>query len=168
MQTPACRMSWLLFYCMWGRSFWICQVIQAHMMFCCGWLMCCFAKARSVGRHVMFGESINRTQGQRLCASIASFAMLWLSHKSLYFHWNSPGIPAGPSCSHCLVLIQQSAGGFCWIMPLLLIHVWYPDTTELDCWYPDNGDWNCPQRTPLNGSTNPCSIYHIFLPIFGQ
>jgi hypothetical protein len=35
----------------------------------------------------------------------------------------------------------------CWVVPLLLIHVCYPDTTERDCWYPDSWRLKSPQGT---------------------
>ncbi|EDM18949.1 rCG43510, partial [Rattus norvegicus] len=80
----------------------------------------------------------------------------------------SPGILAGPSHSHWIMWIQQRLGCFCWIITLLLIPVWYPDTTELDCWCPGNGDWNHLKELLLNRSTPPCPIHHLFpLPLKG-
>jgi hypothetical protein len=37
-------------------------------------------------------------------------------------------------------------------VPSLLIHVWHPDTTELDCCNPDSGDRNHLKELLLNGS----------------
>jgi hypothetical protein len=46
----------------------------------------------------------------------------------------------------------------------LLIHVWNPDTTELDWWYPVSRDWNCPKQV-----YNTLVLFTIFphLPLDG-
>ena len=81
----------------------------------------------------------------------------------------SPDISTGPGPGPgWLTGILRKPGSFCWILPPLLIRVWYPpDTIELDCWYPDNRDLNRPKELLLNRSTPPCPIYHLFPSIFG-
>jgi hypothetical protein len=41
---------------------WLHHVIQSHVVSCRNTLIWCFAEARPMGRHVMLGASINRTQ----------------------------------------------------------------------------------------------------------
>ena len=59
---------------------------------------------------------------------------------------------------------QRTPGCFPYIMPLLLICVWYPDTTELDCWYPDKWRLELPQETTSKRVHTPLSYLLSFLP----
>jgi len=130
--------------------------VSGSVMWCR--LMWCFADLRPVGGHVIFGEGINRTQQTVRGTCIASFAML---HRSRVFtslreaqQSTSPGIPlTGANSAEAWLFLLYCA---------MLLHVWYPNTTDLDCWYPDNGDWNCPKELLLNRPTSPCPIYHLF------
>ena len=81
---------------------------------------------------------------------------------------NSSWLPCSPWSLLLTQLIWRRPGGFCWIVPLLLIHICYPDITVLGCWYPDNGDCNHPKELLLNRSTFPYPIYHLFSPTFGR
>ena len=71
-------------------------------------------------------------------------------------------VGSGHSC--WLELICQRPSCFCWIMPLLLISVCYPDPNELDSLYYDSRDWNHPQRTTSKQIHIPLSLLPSFLP----
>jgi hypothetical protein len=134
---------------------------------CVTWcrLMWCFAEARPMGGHVVFGENISRTQRmvtQWQGTSIASFAML---HRSLIFAY-----------LHCFTenhgrellvswLIQRRPGSFCWIVPQLLIVFSILTLLNWTAGILTNRDWNHPQKT--NRSIPPCPINHHFSPTFG-
>jgi hypothetical protein len=51
--------------------------------------------------------------------------------------------------------ILERPGCFYWILPQLLITVWYPDTAELDCWYLDKQIKSAPELL-LNRPTSLC------------
>jgi hypothetical protein len=53
-------------------------------------------------------------------------------------------------------------------MPLLLICIYYSDSTELDCWYSDNEEWNSPKELLLNRFLSPCPVYHLISTAFEQ
>jgi hypothetical protein len=70
-----------------------------------------------------------------------------------------------PNCFFSLLLTAADSVEVCfyWIVPPLPIHVWYSDTTELDCLYPDR-DWNHPKRTTSKQVHIPLSYLPSFLP----
>jgi hypothetical protein len=129
---------------------------------------CSFAEARPVRGHVMFVESISRIQ-QWQCNCIARFVMLYWSRVFALLREAWQRTFLWPSWCWLLPLpTWWRTGGFHWIKPPLMIHVWYPDTTGLNCSYPDNRDCNCPKELLLNRSTSPCPNYYLFSSTFGQ
>ena len=102
-----------------------------------------------MGGHVMFEESINRTQ---LTVKVHFATLCWSCIFSALRFIERDTAENSSWCSgwwSCLLLLfradLQESWKFLVDVPLLLIHAWYPDTTELDCWYP-NKDWNHPSN----------------------
>ena len=131
------------------KNFWWCAAVS-----------CCFCRLRLIGRvmsaevdtcwckthrgDTMYGGSINRTWwplmkaelGLRIqlavqcfLASILHWSLLpWKRHSRELF----PGVSAGPGPS-CWLMLRLRPGCLCNVVPLLLILVCYPDSTEPDC-----------------------------------
>lgn len=121
MQNQACLVS---YFCtaVWSGRFWVCQVMQTYMRFCCDWLRCCFAKARSVGWHVMFGESINRNQRTVTVWCMASFAMRYCPPVFIFIELYLPekGTPENfsrhPSWSQLLPPTCANSAEYWWFL----------------------------------------------------
>ena len=62
--------------------------------------------------------------------------------------------------------IQWRPGSFCWIVPLLLIHTEFSDTTELDCWCFGVKRLESSQRTISKQVYSLLSCYYLFSPTF--
>ena len=66
----------------------------------------------------------------------------------------------------CWVQIHWRLGCFCWVLPPLLISVYSPDTTDLDCWYPDGWRLKSLQgTTPKQQTAEPHSFLWMDLPL---
>jgi hypothetical protein len=137
------------------------------------WCAWCFAETRPIGEHVMFGEIEIGPNRQWQCACIASFATLCWSGIFILadFCFIEKGIPENFCwCSgwSWLLLLSRvdlaEAWLFLWILTLLLIHVWYPDTTELDCWYPDKWRLQLPHITTSKQVHIPLCCLQSFFP----
>ena len=133
-----------------------------------GCVVWCFAEAESCdvllkqtcvvfcwSRPVMFGESISRTQ------QIVMLSLLCFDGLASLLIFNSlinAGIPTG-GCSCWFVPIRWRPGNFCWVVPPVLIRVWW--TELLVSW-----QWRLelPQRSTSKQVHKPLSYLSSFLP----
>jgi hypothetical protein len=118
-----------------------------------------------MGGIMMFGESISRTQ--RITHLLALQRIIGLTYLPLLifkkgmaetFSWK-------PGWFWSLFLTGSD------LMEAWLFHVFYPDTTEMDCWYTDNWDWNRRQRTTCKQVPVPLSylLYKFYpLPVYSR
>ena len=144
----------------WNGRFLLCHVMQTYMVFVWGRLMWRFPEARPTRGHMMFRESINRTQWQWWDASL-----VWLIFISLGEAWQrTPDIPLG-SDHFWLVLIRWRTG--CWIVPPLLIHG-ILTLRKYTAGILTMESEIAPTELLLNRSTSPCPIYHLLSPAFAQ
>lgn len=126
--------------------------------------MQCFAEAEPMGGHIKLGETINR-----MCWTVARYLHSHLCNTLLIFtslrDAQQRTVLSGSSNTRCLVLIHQRLGCFCWIV--LLICVWCPDTTELNCRYPDEQRLEFLPKITSKQVHSPCPSYHLFSLTFG-
>lgn len=141
----------------WSRQFWLCQMIQFHI------LTWCFAEARPVREHVMFGQNINRTQW-----TVNGHLDSYPCNGSLVSCWERQGrelllesqlVLVTPSDSYRFVGDLAVSAGSChcyWFMfGILILLNWTVGILKME------------SGITLNKSTSPCSIYLFFL-TFGQ
>lgn len=118
-----------------------------------------FAEIRTIRGHVIFGENIH-------WACIFDFAdwhFVWERHGRELLLVSMAGLVI--STDSCRLSGGQAPAPI-WIMQLLLICVWYPNTTEYCACSLTNGNGNCFKKLLLKRSISPCPICHLLSPIF--
>jgi hypothetical protein len=134
---------------------------NSHGVFCWGRLKWCFAEARPVGEHVIFGESINRTQ-QTVMGCLHGIALQ-------HFVDLASSLTEARHPSWFWSLLCRFSGG-------LAVSAGCHTTTADSClvsWHYWTGlrlSWrteieNAPKELLLNRSTSPCLIYYLLLPL---